>query len=130
MDPAPERASTNALRVEYDGYSATDLLRQAMAPQPGDYLLSGEVRPQDGDPSLLAWQVRCIADRKVLATTSASPGGAANTWARFAVRFTVPAQRCDGVWLSLVQTPQDHRTSNVTWYANLAVRPASAAGNP
>lgn len=128
MDPAPDRASSNALRVEYDGYSAADLMQQALAPQPGDYLLTGEVRPQDGDAGILAWQARCAADGKVLASVSAAPGATPNTWSRFAVRFTVPAQGCDGVWLVLTETPRDHPSSNVTWYANLAVRPASAAG--
>jgi hypothetical protein len=130
MDPAPDRASSNALRVEYDGYSATDLIRQTLAPQPGDYLLTGEVRPQDGDPGVLAWQARCVSGGKVLATASPPPGTATNVWSRFAVRFTVPAQGCDGVWLVLAESPQDHRSSNVTWYANLAIRAAPAATSP
>jgi hypothetical protein len=127
MDPAPDRASSNALRVEYDGYSATDLLRQALAPQPGDYLLTGEVRPQEGDPSILSWQARCAADGKVLASASAPPTATPNVWVRFAVRLTVPAQGCDGAWLVLAETPRDHPSSNVTWFANLAIRPATAA---
>jgi hypothetical protein len=127
MDSAPDRGSSNALRAEYDGFSGGDLIRQALAPQPGDYLLTGEARSQDGDPTILTWQARCAADGKVLATASAPPG-AVNTWNRFAVRFTVPAQGCDGVWLVLAETPQDHRSSNVTWYANLAVQPAPANG--
>jgi len=128
MDPAPDRASSNALRVEYDGYSATDLMRQALAPQPGDYLLTGEVRPQQGDAGILAWQARCAADGKILATASVSPGATPNVWAQFAVRLTVPPQGCDGVWLVLAESPQDHRSSNVTWYANLALRPVPRLG--
>jgi len=128
MDPAPDRPSSNGLRVEYDGYSATDLMRQALAPQPGDYLLTGEIRPQDGDPAVLSWQARCAADGKILATTPSSPKTPPNAWTRFAVPFTVPAQGCDGVWLVLTETPQNHRSSNVTWYANLAVRAARAPG--
>ena len=127
MDPAPDRASSNALRVEYDGYSATDLLRQALAPQPGDYLLTGEVRPQEGDPSILSWQARCAADGKVLATASAPPTATPNVWIRFAARLIVPAQGCDGVWLVLAETPRDHPSSNVAWFANLAIRPTTAA---
>jgi hypothetical protein len=126
MDSAPGRPTSNAFRVEYDGYLATDLIRQALAPQPGDYLLTGEALSQDGDPAILTWQARCAADGKVLATATA-PAGAVNTWNRFAVRLTVPAQGCDGVWLVLAETPQDHRSSNVTWYANLAFRPAPTA---
>lgn len=125
MDAAPDRTSSSALRVEYDGYSATDLMRQALAPAPGDYVLSGEVRPEAGDPSLVVWQVRCISDGAVLATVSAPPGAAPNVWVRFTASFSVPNQGCDGVWLALVEKPQEHSSSNVTWFTNLAVRPAA-----
>jgi hypothetical protein len=128
MGPAPDRAASNALRVEYDGSSATDLMRQALAPPPGNYLLTGDVRPEEGDPTLLAWKVRCADDGRLLATGSAAPGASLNAWARFAVGFTVPAQGCDGIWLLLTETPQELRSSNVTWYANLAIRPSSTPG--
>lgn len=127
MDPAPGRTGSNALRVEYDGYSATDLMRQALAPAPGDYVLSGESFPEQGDPHLVGWQVRCIADGRVLASAYPDENAPPNAWRRFAVRFNVPAQNCDGVWLALVETPQDHSSSNAAWFANLAVQPASPA---
>ena len=126
--PAPDRPASSALRVEYDGSSSGDLMRQALAPAPGDYLLTGDVRPEEGDPTILSWQARCAGDGRVLATASAAPGASPNVWGRFAIRFTVPADGCDGVWLVLVESPQDHASSNVAWYANLTVRPAPAAG--
>ncbi len=127
MDSAPGRPGASALRVEYDAYSADDLMRQALAPSPGDYLLSGEVFPEEGDARLIGWQVRCAGDRRILATGGADASAAPNIWRRFAARFSVPAQGCDGVWLVLTETRQDHGSSNTVWFTNLAIQPAAPA---
>lgn len=121
--PSPGRLGHNALRVGYDGFSSTDLLRQALALEPGDYRLTGDVHQEEGDPRLLSWAVRCIADGRTLATISQGSDslGAPDAWRPFSVTFTTPATGCDGVWLVLTGAPGERRSSIVTWYDKIQV---------
>jgi hypothetical protein len=129
--PAPDRPGGDALRVDYDGFSSTDLLRQAMALEPGDYRLTGEIYEEAGDARQLGWEVRCIADGRKLAAIPASPGGPA-AWRPFGVTFTTPDAQCDGVWLVLTGAPGERRSTIVVWYDKIRVSRVAppAAGAP
>ena len=118
--PSPGRLGHNALRVAYDGFSSTDLLQQAMALEPGDYRLTGDVYQEQGDPRQLGWAVRCIADGRTLATTPGGPG-APNAWRSFSITFKAPATGCDGVWLVLTGATGERRSSIVAWYDKIRI---------
>jgi len=119
--PSPGRPGDPALRVAYDGFSATDLLRQAVALEPGAYRLSGEIYAEAGDPGRLRWEARCIASGQRLGT---GPASGAQGWAAFHLDFTVPPTGCDGVWLALTGTPGERRAPSATWFNNLRIAPA------
>jgi hypothetical protein len=121
MALAPKGAG-DGLRVEYDGRSKTDLMRQLIALQPGNHVLTGDVLSVVGDPHILSWQIRCASSAKVLTSVPPNPRTAANVWGRFAEPFSVPPHGCEGAWLVLAESPSERPSSNLVWFDNLSVR--------
>lgn len=122
--PKPSGGPGTALRVEYDGYSSTHLLAQAMGLTPGVYRLTGEVYAEADDASRLSWGVRCAQSGAVLGKAGAPAGAtSAGGWRAFSIDFTVPAKACDGVWLTLDGAPGDRRTTIIAWFTGLRVSP-------
>lgn len=120
---APGAGHGQALRLEYDGFSTPQPLRQLLVLPPGDYRLSGQFyRELGAAPASPFWIVSCVQG----ATTPAplplnAPDG---VWMNFKTAFTVH-QGCQAQWLQLTADPGDHHLDSVTWYDNLAVIPVN-----
>jgi hypothetical protein len=130
FSPAPGRAGENALRVEYDGYSSTDLISQVVALNPGPYQISGEAYIETGLAQQLHWELRCLADGHGLGRVSAKDDGGAAAWRRFSLRFEVPAAGCDGVRLVLAGAPGERRSTIIVWFGRLAIQAVGPTTRP
>lgn len=118
----PSEGQGKALRVEYDGFSSSQFLKQLLVIPPGDYVLSGKTRQEtQAAPRSLGWEVQCAGDGHVLAK---APGAMAKPgqWSTFRIPFSVPGAACPSQWLQLSADPGDRRTDIVVWYDDLQVR--------
>jgi len=118
--PDDVRPADPALRIDYDGYSASRIAEQLMFLTPGRYRLSAESRAEEGDPAArLALTLTCApGDAQILSVPAAAPG--AQVWTPFSATFAVPAG-CHGQWLRLETRAGDTRERTVAWLDRVAV---------
>lgn len=126
--PDDLRPSDPALRVEYDGFSPSQIASQLIFLPPGRHLLAVEARTEAGDPGArLAWTVTCVpGDLGILATPAAGPD--ATAWTRLSAGFTVPTN-CPAQWLRLETRADDRRAPVVAWFDRISVTPFVREGN-
>ena len=123
---SPGQGHGQALRVEYDGVSPPQPVRQLLILPPGAYRLSGRSYDDgEADPKVLAWRISCTATGQTLASVP-TPGGAGQ-WNAFSVELLAPPARCPAQWLALSAEPGDVRTDIAVWYDDIAVTPLPAA---
>jgi hypothetical protein len=119
-----------ALRVDYDGVSPPQPLRQLLVLPPGRYRLSGRANVEGGkSPGSLVWSIDCMTTTDVFARAP-TPEAANGQWSSFAVEFDVPAGRCPAEWLELTTEAGDLRKDLAVWYDDLALAPLPAAAPP
>ena len=124
----------HALRVDYDGVSPPQTLRQMLILPPGRYRLSGRADVESGTaPGSLGWSIDCATTSDVFARID-TPATASGAWAPFSVELNIPPARCPAEWLELTTDAGDMRKDLVIWYDDLAVtplpQPASGVQNP
>ena len=118
---SPDPSHGRALRIDYDGVSHPQPVRQLMVLPPGSYRLSGRMLDA-GDPgaSGFAWRVICVGATDPLASAP-SPAGPPGQWRTFAVDFTVPPAACPAQLLDLSVDRGDLTKEIILWYDDLAV---------
>ncbi len=130
VETAPGANHGKALRVEYDGISPPQPVRQLLALPSGAYRLSGEFQIETSEQTGgLRWSVSC-ADTHQLLGAAAPPAGPSGVWQRFAFTFTAPPTGCQGQWLLLDAAPGDRSGDTVAWFDNLTLAPAFGASAP
>lgn len=125
FDSAPGR-SGKALHLRFDGRPPPQILvRQLLVLPPGPRVLTGEVKADRFDTiEGLSWTLRCAGDSHAMIVQSPPITGAGD-WRRFSVAFDVPADGCEGQWLSLTvlgQTAGARRSSGEVWLDNIAIQ--------
>lgn len=122
--PDDVRPADPALRIDYDGYSASRIAEQLMFLRPGRYRLSAESRAEEGDPAArLALTLTCApGDLQILSTPAAAPG--AEVWTPFSATFSIPAG-CPAQWLRLETRAGDKRQRTAAWLDKVAINPVS-----
>lgn len=120
--PDDVRPADPALRIDYDGYSASRIAEQLMFLRPGRYRLSAESRAEEGDPAArLALTVTCApGDLQILSTPAAAPG--AQVWTPFSATFTITSG-CPAQWLRLETRAGDKREQTAAWLDKVAIAP-------
>jgi hypothetical protein len=123
---SPDPTHGHALRVDYDGVSHPQPVRQLIVLPPGSYRLSGRMLDAgDGGASGFAWRVICVDATDPLARAP-SPAGPPGEWRAFSADFSVPASACPAQLLDLAADRGD-LTKNITlWYDDLAIAPTAA----
>jgi hypothetical protein len=123
---SPGAGHGQALRLEYDGVSPPQPVRQMLVLPPGSYRLSGRAYNEgDSDPKALTWGVICLTSAQVLAGVP-TPAFASAQWRAFEVNLTVPAEHCPAQWLVLSATPGDVRQDISVWYDDIMIAPVAA----
>ena len=118
----PVEARGKALRVEYDGFAASQFARQLLVAPPGEYLLTFKIRQDTREaPRQIGWTILCATDNRVLAKSD-GVGAQQGQWIASQVSFSVPAAGCPSQWLQLGAEAGDRRTDMVVWYDDLSVR--------
>lgn len=122
---APGR-SGQALHLVFDGRPAPQILvRQLLVLPPGPRVLTGEVKGERFEAiGGLSWTIRCAGQNHAVVAES-GPINASGDWRRFTATFDVPADGCEGQWLSLVvlgQTVGARRSSGEVWFDNIAIQ--------
>jgi hypothetical protein len=121
---SPGEGHGQALRIDYDGVSPPQPVRQLLVLPAGAYRLGGRSYDEgDSDPKSLAWSVVCVTTGQILASAS-TPGGSAQ-WNSFGVALSVPAEHCPAQWLVLSAEPGDVRQDIAVWYDDLVIAPAA-----
>ncbi|WP_420479180.1 hypothetical protein [Brevundimonas sp. FT23028] len=122
--PDDVRPADPALRIDYDGYSASRIAEQLMFLSPGRYRLSAESRTEEGEPAKrLALTLTCApGDLIILSAPAAAPGS--QVWTPFSADFTVPAG-CRAQWLGIETRAGDTRSRTAVWLDRIAVTPIS-----
>ncbi len=116
------RGSGKALHVSYDGFSASQFVRQLVALPPGDYVLSGDVQQEtESGADQLNWTVTCVDDGHPLGLATTS-GLKAGRWTSFRAPIHIPPQGCASEWLQLSPVPGDRHSDIVVWYDDLSLR--------
>ncbi len=120
--PDDVRPADPALRIDYDGYSASRIAEQLMFLRPGRYRLSAESRAEEGDPAArLALTLTCApGDLQILSTPAAAPG--AEVWTPFSATFGIPAS-CPAQWLRVETRAGDKRQRTAAWLDKVAINP-------
>jgi hypothetical protein len=123
---SPDPAHGHALRIDYDGVSHPQPVRQLIVLPPGSYRFSGRMLDAgDGGDSGFVWRVACVGATDPLAKAP-PPAGPAGQWRTFSADFTVPASACPAQLLDLA-ADRGEVPSNITlWYDDLAIVPAPA----
>ncbi len=123
---SPDSSHGRALRIDYDGVSTPQTLRQIIVLPPGGYRLSGRMRDEsDSGASGFAWRVLCVGATDPLARSPA-PANAAGQWRPFSVDFSVPTSACPAQLLKLTAEEGDRQQNITVWYDDLAITPAAA----
>lgn len=112
-----------ALRVEYDGYSAADIARQRTFLPAGQYRFRAASRPESGDPAgRMEWVITCATDGTRLASTPAiratAPG--VTSWTVSTVDFSVTT-RCPSQLIELQGLALDRRTPMAVWFDRVSI---------
>jgi hypothetical protein len=123
--PDDIRPANPALRVDYNGFSASRIVEQMMFLSPGPQRLTLEARVEAGDPATrLAWTVTCApGDRRIL-LAPATPV-TARDWTPYGVDFSVPAN-CPSQWLRLEALGGERHDQTTAWLDRVAI----AKGRP
>jgi hypothetical protein len=121
---SPDPSHGRALRIDYDGVSTPQPLRQLVVVPPGAYRLSGSMLDVAGGGQGFVWRVACAGAADPLAR-AAAPAGAAGQWRTFSADFTVPATACPAQVLDLRVEEGDRPQDITVWYDDLAIAPAS-----
>ena len=127
-DVAP---SNSALRVEYDGYSAANFVRQRVFLSPGRYRFRAGSRTEAGEPAgRLEWTLTCDPGGQSLFTAGAvgARPSSREGWTPSTMDFSVP-QGCLSQWLELRGRPLDSRSPMVVWFDQIVVTPVRPTGN-
>ena len=126
--PDDLRPTDPALRVEYDGFSASRIAEQLMLLPPGRHRLTGEAKAEVGEPAThMSWTITCApGDIEILSVASVPRG--ATGWTPFSAEFSVPAS-CPAQWLRLESRAGSRRTPVVAWFDRITVRNFSSEGN-
>lgn len=126
---SPDPAHGHALRVDYDGVSHPQPVRQLIVLPPGSYRFSGRMLDAgDGGASGFAWRVACVGATDPLAKAPA-PAGPPGQWRTFSADFSVPATACPAQLLDLA-ADQGELTKNITLYFDDLAIVAGAAVAP
>jgi hypothetical protein len=125
FESAPGR-SGQALHLRFDGRPPPQIVvRQLLVLPPGPRLLTGEVKADHFETiEGMAWTIRCAGENHAVVVQS-PPITSDTNWRRFSAAFEVPAEGCEGQWLSLTvlgQTAGARRSSGEVWFDNLAVQ--------
>jgi hypothetical protein len=124
--PAGSASRSRALRVTYDGVSATEPARQLLVLAPGAYRLSVQAYVASPLPaSRLVWTIKCAGAASALAATHDGPLDPG--WNTLTADFTTPASDCEGQWLTLVAVPGDNPADIDVWYGALQIRRMAGA---
>jgi hypothetical protein len=116
-------SSGKALRVEYDGVSPAQGLRQLLILAPGGYQLTGRAYDEgESGADTLTWTLTCADTGQSLAS-AATPGGGPPQWRAFRVDLSALSGSCSAEWLTLTVRPGDVRKDVAIWYDDLAVKP-------
>lgn len=126
--PDDVRPADPALRVDYDGYSASRIAEQLLFLAPGRYRLSAESRAEEGDPAArLALTLTCApGDLGIFSAPAAAPG--AQVWTPFSATFSVPSA-CPAQWLRLETRSGDKRERTAVWLDRVAITPIAPEAN-
>lgn len=118
--PDDVRPADPALRVDYDGFSASQIVEQLMFLSPGARRLTLEARIEAGDPAgRLAWTITCApGDRRIL-SAPATPANAP-AWTPHRIDFTVPAD-CPAQWLRLEALGGERQAQTTAWLDRVAI---------
>jgi len=118
--PDDIRPGNPALRVDYDGFSATQIVEQLMFLSPGPRRLTLEARVEAGDPAArLAWTMTCTpGDRKIM-SAPATPR-AAREWTVHRIDFAIPAN-CPAQWLRLEALGGERHDQTTAWLDRVAI---------
>lgn len=122
----------HALRVEYDGFVATELASQRMFLNPGHYRLTTNAMIESGEPvDRLAWLVSCAgpAEASLVSLPAVSISMGSAEWATSSVEFTVP-NNCASQVLALRGRSIDRRLRMAVWFDDIAVTPSRDAPAP
>lgn len=124
IDAMEDRPGT-ALRVSYDGVSATVLPRQLIMLTPGEYVLSMEYLNRSEEAGRrLVWTVACPSAPSTVATLEVPFSGGG--WKRLETRFQTPAD-CPAQQLSLAPIRGDRRALVEVWFDKVLIEPAGGA---
>jgi hypothetical protein len=122
---SPDPTHGHALRIDYDGVSRPQPLRQLIVLPPGAYRLSGRMlNAGDGDDSGFVWRVICVGAADPLARAPLPPGPAGQ-WRTFSADFSIPASACPAQLLDLAADEGDLPKDVTLWYDDLAIAPAA-----
>lgn len=118
--PDDVRPADPALRVDYDGYSASRIAEQLLFLAPGRYRLSAQSRVEEGDPAArLALTLTCApGDLGVFSAPAAAPG--AQVWTSFSAVVSIPSG-CPAQWLRLETRAGDKRERTAVWLDRIAL---------
>ena len=123
---SPDPSHGHALRIDYDGVSRPQPLRQLIVLPPGSYRLSGRMLDaSEGGASGFAWRVLCVDSPAPLARAP-EPAGPTGQWRTFSAGFSVPASSCPAQLLDLDANEGDLPKEMTLWYDDLAIAPVSA----
>lgn len=122
---SPDPTHGRALRVDYDGVSAPQPIRQLLVLSPGVYTLSGHMLDETGGGQAFAWRLICIGRSDPLGRAPAPPGPAGQ-WRAFSASFTVPASACPAQWLDLSVDEGDLPKDITVWYDDLTIDPGAS----
>lgn len=123
---APGSGHGQALRLDYDGVSQPQSVRQRLVLPAGDHQFSGQVYVEAGsDPGRIGWIVTCEANSEPLARVAVA--GRQGQWRAFSAQVHTPAQGCPSQWLQLTADPGDNHDDIVVWFDGLAIAMAPAS---
>ena len=121
---ADPQTNSKVLRVQYDGYSGDELVRQLILLPAGSYRLTGQAA-FDGDEERLRWAVRCLESGVDLQLRNGA--AAAGDGETFTEVFDVPAAGCNLQWLHLTTDPTERRSEVIATYDNLTITPLGSS---
>lgn len=121
MAPFDANPQQNALRVEYDGFSVPQPVRQLLVLGPGNYAFSADVYAESAiGAEDFGWLVTCYSAPRALARIKVGDP-VAGRWQHLDGFLHVPAADCPAQWLDLDAQAGDERTDAIVWFAHVSV---------
>lgn len=123
-------AGRSALLIDFHGQRvAFQHVRQRLALMPGEYRLSGRVRPEGlQNERGLQWRLRCESGT---ALTETARFTGQSDWREFESSFSVPAEGCSSQWLQLYlagRIPAERWAVGRIWFDDLRISWNQPAG--